>query len=133
MAAFSVIGFVDGIKPIKGACLLYLSEFKKGYRKADGERVEDRYNSWKIIFKEYFQKYLLDHFGKGMLVEVKGEIFPYAVEHNKAVEGVSILGQTCNLFSYPRSDVKQELKMMRESQDAFDEKPNLEEFMKSDF
>ena len=133
MAAFSVIGFVESIKLIDGACLLFLSEYKKGFRKKTGELVDDKYISWRIIFKDYFKKYLIDHFGKGMLVEVKGEVFPYAIEHGEMQDGISVLGQTCNAFSYPRASVKQELKMIKESQEASTEKPNLDDFKQDDF
>ena len=86
MAAFSVIGFVDTIKILPDSCILFLSEYKKGYKKADGTVVEDKYHSWKVIFKGYFIKYLTTHFGKGMLVEVKGEIVPYVIEHGQLTQ-----------------------------------------------
>ena len=133
MAAFSVIGFVDSIKLIDGACLLFLSEYKKGYRKKSGEIVDDKYISWRIIFKDYFKKYLIEHFGKGMLVEVKGEVFPYVVEHGEIMDGISVLGQCVNMFSYPRASLKQEVKMMTESQVNTNDKPNIEDFNTDDF
>ena len=102
MAAFSVIGFIDAVKILPDSCILFLSEYKKGYRKTDGTIVDDKYVSWKVIYKGYFIKYITSHFGKGMLVEVKGEVLPYAIEHGQAVEGVSVIGQTCNMYSYPR-------------------------------
>lgn len=133
MAAFSVIGFIDAVKILPDSCILFLSEYKKGYRKSDGTIVDDKYVSWKIIFKGYFIKYITSHFGKGMLVEVKGEVLPYAIEHGQAVEGVSVIGQTCNLYSYPRYNAKQELKMIKESQAVSNELPNLDDFNKPDF
>ena len=133
MAAFSVIGFIDAVKILPDSCILFLSEYKKGYRKSDGTIVDDKYVSWKVIYKGYFIKYITSHFGKGMLVEVKGEVLPYAIEHGQAVEGVSVIGQTCNLYSYPRYNVKQELKMIKESQIASNEQPDLEDFNTTDF
>lgn len=133
MAAFSVIGFVDNIKLIDGACLLFVSEFKKGYTKQNGEVVDDKYISWKIIFGEYFRKYLTQHFGRGMLVEVKGDVLPYVIEHGEVRDGLSVIGQTCNLFSFPRSNVKQELRMIKESQEPNGAQPNVEEFQRDDF
>lgn len=133
MASFSVIGFVDSVKLLQDACLLYVSEFKKGYKKSNGEYVDDRYMTWKIIYKGYFRKYLMEHFNKGMLVEVKADIVPYAIEHGKTVEGFSVIGQTCNLFSYPRSSVKGEMKMIKDSQLHSDEAPDLEGYIQPDF
>jgi hypothetical protein len=68
-----------------------------------------------------------------MLIEVKGEVLPYAIEHGQAVEGVSVIGQTCNLYSYPRYNAKQEVKMIKESQLASNEKPDLESYNQPDF
>ena len=133
MASFSVIGFIEGIKPLPDSCILFLSEYKKGYRKSDGTIVDDKYVSWKIIYKEYFIKYITSHFGKGMLVEVKGEVLPYAIEHGQVAEGVSVIGQTCNMYSYPRYNAKQELKMIKESQLASEERPDLESYNQPDF
>ena len=99
MAAFSVIGFIDAVKILPDSCIIFLSEYKKGYRKADGTIVDDKYVSWKVIYKGYFIKYITSHFGKGMLVEVKGEVLPYAIEHGEMVAGVSVIGQTCNIYS----------------------------------
>lgn len=133
MAAFSVIGFVDAVKVQQDFVLLFVSEYKKGYKKKTGEVVDDKYISWKVIFKSSFRKYIIDHFAKGMLVEVKGEVFPYAIEHGELKDGISIIGQCVNMFSYPRSSVKQELRMIKESQDASTEQPNLDEFNREDF
>lgn len=133
MASWQCIGFVDAIKVLPDSCILFLSEYKKGYKKSDGTIVEDRYHSWKVIFKGYFIKYLTTHFGKGMLVEVKGEIVPYSIEHGQITEGYSIIGQTCNIYSYPRYAVKQENKMIKESMDGTYEQPNLESFNQPDF
>lgn len=133
MASWQCIGFVDAIKVLPDSCILFLSEYKKGYKKSDGTIVEDKYHSWKVIFKEYFIKYLTTHFGKGMLVEVKGDIVPYSIEHGQITEGYSIIGQTCNIYSYPRYAVKQENKMIKESMDGTCEQPDLESFNQPDF
>lgn len=133
MASFSVIGFVECVKVLPDSCILFLSEYKKGYKKSDGTIVDDKYVSWKIIYKGYFIKYITSHFGKGMLVEVKGEVLPYAIEHGQAVEGISVIGQTCNMYSYPRYDVKIERKMVKESQLASTERPDLESYNQPDF
>lgn len=133
MAAFQVIGFIDALKVLPDSCILMMSEFKKGYKKSDGTIVDDRYHSWKIIYKGYFIKYLTTHFSKGMLVEVKGDIVPYAIEHGEVTEGYSVLGETCNMFSYPRYSIKQERKMIKESQANSDETPDLDGYNQPDF
>lgn len=68
-----------------------------------------------------------------MLVKVKGEVFPYAIEHGEIKEGVSFIGETCNLYSFPRYSVKQENKMIKESQMHDTATPNLDEYNKPDF
>ena len=133
MAAFQVVGFIDALKVLPDSCILMMSEFKKGYKKSDGTIVDDRYHSWKIIYKGYFIKYLTAHFSKGMLVEVKGDIVPYAIEHGEVTEGYSVLGETCNMFSYPRYSIKQEHKMIKESQANSDETPDLDGYNQPDF
>ena len=133
MAAFSVVGTIENVKYLSDSCILYVTEYKKGYRKSDGTIVDDKYFQWRVIFKGYFKKYISSHFGVGMLVEVKAEIYPYAIENGNVTEGFSVIGQTCNLFCYPRRAIKMERKIMKESQEAVDEVPNLERYMSSDF
>lgn len=133
MASWQCVGFVDAIKVLPDACILFLSEYKKGYKRTDGTIVEDKYHSWKVIFKGYFIKYLTTHFGKGMLVEVKGDIIPYAIEHGQITDGYSIIGQTCNMFSYPRYSVKQENRMIKDSQMNSNEQPDLDLYNQPDF
>lgn len=133
MASFECIGFINQIKYLPDSVLLFLDEYKKGYRKSDGTVVDDKYISYKIIYKPYFKKYISSHFSNGMLVKVKGEVFPYAIEHGKTVDGISIIGETCNLYSYPRSSVKQELRMIKESQENSADVPDLDGFNEPDF
>lgn len=135
MASFSVIGFIESIKylPNNGGCLVFVTEFKKGYRKSDGEIVDDKYLSWKCIYKQGLVKYINNHFNRGMLVEIKGEVLPYSIEHDKIVDGYSVIGQTLNMYSFPRSQIRSEEKMIKESQNTFDEKPDLEGYNKDDF
>lgn len=133
MASWECIGFVDAVKVLPDACILFLSEYKKGYKRSDGTVVDDKYHSWKVIFKGYFIKYITTHFGNGMLVDVKGDIVPYAIEHGQVTEGYSVIGQTCNMFSYPRYSVKQENKMIKESIENSNAIPDLESFNQPDF
>lgn len=133
MAAFSVIGTIENVKYLPDSCILYVTEYKKGYKKSDGTIVDDKYFQWKVIYKGYFKKYISLHFGKGMLVEVKAEIYPYAIENGNVTEGFSVIGQTCNLFCYPRRAIKMEQKIIKESQSGVDDVPNLEDYQSADF
>ena len=58
---------------------------------------------------------------------------PYAIEKEKIIDGYSVIGQTINISSYPRASVKQEAKMIKESQMHDTATPNLDEYNKPDF
>lgn len=135
MASFSVIGFIDTIKylPNQGGCFVFVSEFKKGYKKSNGEVVDDKYLSWKVIFKQGLVNYINNHFNNGMLVEIKGEVFPYAIDKETIVQGYSVIGQCMTLASYPRSTVKMEQNLVKESLLHGSEIPNIDEYKKPDF
>lgn len=133
MADFTVTGFINTIKYLPESCLVFIDEYKKGFRKANGEIVDDKYMSWKCIFKPYFKKYINEHFSNGMLVQVKGDILPYAIEKEHIVDGYSVIGQTINMASYPRASVKQEQRMQKESQLHGDGTPDLDGFNQPDF
>lgn len=133
MASFYVLGIIENVKYLQDSCLLYVTEFKNGYTTKEGEVVDGKCIQWKVIFKGYFKKYLSEQFNRGMLVEVKGDIVPYSVEHGEMTDGYSIIGQTCNRAAYPRYAAKLEKKIITESLDASIEKPNLEEFQEEDF
>lgn len=133
MASFQVTGFINTIKYLPDALLVYVDEYKRGYKKQDGTIVDDKYLSWKCIFKQGFAKYINKHFGDGMLVEVKGEIMPYAIEKDKLIDGYSVIAQTINIASYPKSAIKREIKMIKDSQSNADETPDLESFITPDF
>jgi hypothetical protein len=133
MASFEVIGIINTIKYLQNSVLLFVDEFRKGYRRSDGSREEDKYITWKIVFKPYFKKYLSEHFGDGMLVKVKGEVLPYVVERNQVADGYSVVGETCNLCSYPRASIKDEQRMIKDSLESISERPDLKTFSSPDF
>ena len=134
MASFQCTGFISNISYRQGFCFVFLSEFKKGYKKKDGSRVEDKNLIWKCIFKQGLVKYISDHFSSGMLVEVKGEVLPYAIEQGNVVEGsYSVIGQCINIASFPRSSVQHEMKMIKESEMNSEDKPDIESYMQPDF
>ena len=133
MADFTVTGYINSIKYLPESCLVYIDEFKRGYKKQDGTMIEDKYLSWKCIFKSYFRKYINEHFNQGMSVQVKGEIMPYSIEKEKIIDGYSVIGQTINVASYPRASVKQEQRMIKDSQLHGSEIPDLDGHNKPDF
>lgn len=135
MANFCVIGLIDTIKylPERKGCLVFVSEYKQGYKKSNGEIVDGKYLQWKCIFNHSYLKYISEHYNTGMLVEVKGEVLPYAKEHDTLIEGYSVIGQTMNKYAYPRASAKMERKMIRETTMRADEKPSLQEYMSDDF
>lgn len=133
MNRFIVQGFINTIKYLPDACVVYIDDFKKGYKKPNGEIVDDKYFSWKIIFKGYFKKYINEHFSNGMLVEIDAEMYPYAIQNGKLIEGYSCLGKSIDISSYPRASVKQEQRIMRETQANATEMPNIEDFNRPDF
>jgi hypothetical protein len=134
MASFECIGLISQIVYRNDNVFLYLDEFHKGYKKSDGTKIDDKYITYKVIYKPYFKKYFANHFAKGMLVKVKGEVFPYVIEHGKVLDsGMSIIGDTCNMYSYPRASVKQEMRMIKDSQEMSDELPDIDNFNAPDF
>lgn len=133
MASFECIGFINSIKYLTDSVIVFVDEYKKGYRRANGTTVEDKYLSYKTIWKPYFKKYINTHFSTGMLVQVKGDMLPYAIEHDKIVEGYSVIGQAINLYSYPRLGAKQEMRMIKESQEHDSGTPDLEAYSEPDF
>lgn len=137
MASFSVLGTIESIRflPNGGGALIFLTEYKRGYKRSNGERVEDRYLSWCCIYNANMAKYISSHFGRGMYVEIKGEILPYAKENGESKEGYSVLAQTLNMASYPKPFFKKEKQLMKETQSNLeeDEKPNAKAFLSDDF
>lgn len=133
MADFTITGYMRQVKYLEDSCIVYVDEFKKGYRKSNGEVVDDKYYSWRIIFKGYFKKYINEHFNTGMLVQIKGEVFPYAMENGSRVSGYSVMGQTINVASYPRLSSRMEALAIKDSQLHVDEEPDFDGYNTSDF
>lgn len=133
MNRFILQGFVNTIKYQPDCVFVFVDEYRKGYTKTNGERVDDKYLTWKVIFKPTFKAYIAKFFNNGMLVNIDAEMYPYAIEHERQVDGYSCIGLAINMASYPRASVKQEMKMIKESQEASEERPNIDEFMKEDF
>lgn len=133
MNRFVVQGFINTIKYLPDSCLVFLDEYRNGYTTSDGKIVEEKYLTWRIVFKGYFKKYISQHFSDGMLVEIDAEMLPYAVEKGKSVEGYSCIGKTIDRASFPRYMAKQEMKMIKDSMMHADEMPNIEAYNEPDF
>ena len=133
MASFETVAFISQIKYLQTSVLVFLDEFHKGYKNKDGSIVDDKYVSYKTIWKPYFKKYINEHFGQGMLVQVKGEMLPYAIEQEKIVDGYTIIGHFITIASYPRYGVRQEQRMIKESQMHATDVPDLDAHNEPDF
>lgn len=110
-----------------------MDEFKQGFKRGNGEVVDDKYIQWKIVFKGYFKNYISKHFSDGMLVDIYAEVLPYAIEQSVTVDGYSCIGKTIDRSSYPRSGAKHEIRMVKESQMHSNTKPDLDGYNEPDF
>jgi len=135
MADIQILGHISNIKFLPESIIIIVDENKNGYTKPNGERVDSKVFSWKCIFSgnESKRNYINRYFARGMLVQVKGEIVPYSIEHGELVEGYSVFIQTINRASYPTTLIKQEKRMIAESQMNSSERPDLESYNKPDF
>ena len=136
MADIQILGFIRQVKYLQDSCLVFIDEYKNGYkRSSDGSVVESKFLSWVCIFKSYFKKYVSEHFGNGMLVQVKGEVLPYSVEHGESVSGYTVIGQTLNMASYPKSGAKAEIRRVKDGLANADDVgvPDLGGYKESDF
>lgn len=134
MADIQILGFIRQVKYLHDSCLVFIDEYKAGYKRADGTQVEERCLSWRCIFANYFKGFVSKHFGNGMLVTVKGEVLPYAMDKGKVVEGYSVMGQMINRASYPKAGGRAEVQVLKESESMLgDDSPNLEDYNNPDF
>jgi hypothetical protein len=106
---------------------------ERGYKRADGVTVDDMFFSWKVVFSNNYKKFIVKFFNEGMLVDIDAKMRPFAVERSESVQGYSCLGLSIQRSSYIKRNAKQELKMIKESQLASNEHPNLEDFNTPDF
>ena len=133
MAKFLVQGYIRSVRYLQDACLVFVDEFKQGFKRGNGEVVDDKYIQWKIVFKGYFKNYINKHFSDGRLVDIYAEVLPYAIEHDEIVDGYSCIGKTIDRSSYPRSGAKQEIRMVKESQLHSNAQPDLDRYNEPDF
>jgi len=133
MAKFIVQGYIRNVKYLQESCIVFVDEFKQGFKRGNGEVVDDKYIQWKIVFKGYFKNYISKHFSDGMLVDIYAEVLPYAIEQGVTVDGYSCIGKTIDRSSYPRSGAKQEIRIVKESQMHSNAKPDLDGYNEPDF
>lgn len=133
MAKFIVQGYIRSVRYLDDSCLVFLDEFRKGYRKPDGVVVDDRYVQWKVVFKGYFKNYISKHFSDGMLVDVYADVLPYAIEHDSIIDGYSCLGKTIDIAGFPRASVRAEQKLIRDSETHGEGVPDLDGYNRPDF
>jgi len=127
-------GFVSQIKYLPNqSVVVYLDEYHQGYKTSGGVKVDEKYLSYKTIWKPYFAKYINEHFNRGMYVNVKGEMLPFAKEKDTIVDGYTILGQTINMASFPKASLRRELKMKKESELHSIGVPDVDGYLDSDF
>lgn len=133
MNRFILQGFVNTIKYLPDACLVFVDDFESGHKRSDGEIVDDKYMSWKVIFPQGMKSFIAKYFGNGMLVDIVAKMKPYEIEKDKIVEGYSCLGLSIQRASYPRAMLKEEKKMIKESQLHSMGTPNLDAYNEPDF
>lgn len=133
MNRFILQGFISSIKYQQNNVFVFVDDFKAGHKKSNGETVDDKYRSWKIIFPDGMKSFINKYFGNGMLVDIVAEMLPYEINHEKIVDGYSCLGLSIQKASYPRATVKQEQRMVKDSQLHASGTPDLEEFNRPDF
>ena len=133
MNRFILEGFIGNVQYLPDSCILTINEYEQGYTKGNGEYVDDKFITWKVIFKGSMKAYISKFFKNGMLVDIDAKMLPYAVTRGEAVDGYSCNGIAINIASYPRQSARQEMRMMKESQEASTEHPNLEAYQESDF
>lgn len=135
MASFQVLGIIEKLRylPENAGVMVYVSEYKKGYKTKAGTIVDDKWFEWVCYFKPSFASFINGHFTHGMYVEIKGNIMPYGLDHGKAVDGYSVEGQTINVASPPKFCARSERKMIKESQAQDVGNPDLDAFNSPDF
>ena len=135
MADITLYGHIVGIR-YKETCVNVTSvERKLGYKKKDGTKVKDELLTFVVTFKPYFKKYISSFFSTNMLVKVKGFLLPYIKTNENEIssDGFTIIGQTIDIAPYPSTNMVQERKLIKESQNEFTEQPNLHDYNQPDF
>ena len=133
MNRFILTGEIRTIKYLPDSIVLYIDDMERGYKRTDGVIVDDMFFSWKVVFSNNFKNFIVKFFNEGMLVDVDAKMRPFAVERGESVQGYSCLGLSIQRSSYIKRYAKQELKMIKDSQLASDEQPDLDAYNQPDF
>lgn len=132
MAEISINATIDAIRYLEKSILVYVSEPRNGYKKADGTKVEPTIWSWKCIFNNNARNTIGKYFGRGSWVNIRGDIQPFGLDKGEAVDGYVVWGKTINHAHLPKN-IKREKQMIKESQKYADGTPDIEAYNQDDF
>ena len=133
MNRFILQGTISAIKYLENSCIVYVDEYRKGYKKSNGDTVNEKYFQWKVVFKAHFKGYISKFFGEGMVVEIDAEMYPYAISNGNMIDGYSCIGKSIDISSFPKIGAKQEIKMIKDSQETGIGTPDLDAYKEPDF
>ena len=134
MASFTLCGHIEAIRYTENSVIVTISEVRSGYKDGSGRIVDNEILMWRILFPKGMQSYISKFFSKGILVDVYGIPKPYAKDRNgNFVDGYTILGKNIDRAAYQRTSTKMEKKLIKDSQIASDEQPDLDAYNQPDF
>ena len=134
MASFTLHGHVESVRYTENSVIVTISEVRIGYRDGSGRIVDNEILMWKVLFPKGMQSYISKFFSKGILVDVYGIPKPYAKDKDgNLVDGYTILGKSIDRAAYQRTSTKLEKRLIKDSQLASGEKPDLESYNQPDF
>ena len=129
MADISLLGHIEGIRYVESGVIMRISERRAGYRRKDGSRVKDEVLFFRVMFKSFLRNYIQTYFDVGSLVKVKGTVWPYYKTADGEIhEGITILGQTLDIASYPSRDAVRDKRVLKESSGVDMGEPDLDGF-----
>jgi len=134
MASFTLCGHIEAIRYTENSVIVTVSEVRNGYKDGSGRIVDNEILMWRVLFPKGMQSYISKFFSKGILVDVYGIPKPYAKDREgNLVDGYTILGKNIDRAAYQRTSTKMERKLIKESQMASDEQPDLDAYNQPDF
>lgn len=134
MASFTLCGHIEAIRYTDNSVIVTVSEVRNGYKDGSGRIVDNEILMWKVIFPKGMQSYISKFFSRGILVDIYGIPKPYAKnKEGDIIEGYTILGKNIDRAAYQRTSTKMERKLIKDSQMASDEQPDLDAYNKPDF
>ena len=134
MASFTLCGHIESIRYTENSVIVTVSEVRNGYKDGSGRIVDNEILMWKVIFPKGMQSYISKFFSRGILVDIYGIPKPYAKnKEGDIIEGYTILGKNIDRAAYQRTSTKMERKLIKDSQMASDEQPDLDAYNQPDF